>query len=77
MLSRWKAPIQCERKDRTGNHVDVLNLTRNSSLGSSNKEKISTDGFTTGYPVFFAWNNCEAVSMEKTGMAQIYKALDE
>ena len=56
---RWKTLIQRERKDETGKNVDVLNLTRNSRLCSRHfkKERISTDGYMSGDPVYFAWNN--------------------
>ena len=56
---RWKTLIHCERKDKTGKNVDVLNLTRNSRLCSCHfdMEKISTDSYTSGDPVCFAWTN--------------------
>ena len=38
---------------------DMLNLTRNFRLCSHClfKEKISTEGYRSGDPVLFAWNN--------------------
>ena len=55
---RWKPLIGHERKDKTGKNVDVQNLTRDPRLRSCfNKEKISTDGYASSDPVYFAWTN--------------------
>ena len=56
---RWKALIWCERKDKIGKNVNMLNFTSNSRLcfHHFDKEKIGTDGNTRGDPVYFVWNN--------------------
>ena len=53
------ALIQHEGKDKTGKNVEALSFTRKSKLCSRHfdKEQISTEGYTTGDPVDFAWNN--------------------
>ena len=42
---RWTALISCERKDKIGKNVDLLNLARNSRICSHHfdREKISMD----------------------------------
>ena len=44
---------------KLGKNVNLLNLTWNSRLCSRHleKDKISTDGYSSGDPVYFAWNN--------------------
>ena len=58
---RWKALFHHERKNKKGKNVNVLNLTRNFRLCSCHfgKEKISTDSYTSGDPVCFAWNDAQ------------------
>ena len=59
------------------------NLTRNFRLHSHHfdKEKISTDGYTSGDPVHFAWNNWRKPLVrgrpERHRSTKIYKASDE
>ena len=55
---RWEALIWWAGKDKTGKNLNVLNLTRNFRLCSCHfdNENISTHGYTTGDPVYFAWD---------------------
>ena len=56
---RCQTLTQSERKDKTGTNVNESNLTMDSRIWSLhfNKEQVSADGYVTGDPVCFAWNN--------------------
>ena len=65
------------RNDEMVKNVEVLNLTRNCRLcyQQFDREKVSTDGYASGDPVYFAWNNWW--KPQKTRKTHICKAPDE
>ena len=58
------APIQHERKDKTGKNIDVQNFTT-LSFCHFDKEKISTDSYASDDPDYWAWNNWWKTGKEK------------